>query len=152
VPVFEEEFTVDAAPDAVWMLLLDPLRVARCIPGCDSVEVEDARTYRARITVRVGFLSTTQNLRVDIVEAERPRRLVSVGRGEDRKLASHVEVNTSLELEPTAAGGTLLRYVSDVRVLGRLGSVGDAVMKVKVKQLTGEFAANLRATMGGRPS
>jgi carbon monoxide dehydrogenase subunit G len=152
VPVFEEEFTVDATPDAVWVLLLDPRRVARCIPGCDSVEVEDARTYRARITVRVGFLSTTQNLRVDIVEAERPRRLVSVGRGEDRKLASHVEVNTTLELEPTAAGGTLLRYVSDVRVLGRLGSVGDAVMKVKVKQLTGEFAANLRATMGGRPS
>jgi carbon monoxide dehydrogenase subunit G len=152
VPVFEEEFTVDATPDAVWVLLLDPRLVARCIPGCDSVEVEDARTYRARITVRVGFLSTTQNLRVDIVEAERPRRLVSVGRGEDRKLASHVEVNTTLELEPTAAGGTLLRYVSDVRVLGRLGSVGDAVMKVKVKQLTGEFAANLRATMGGRPS
>jgi uncharacterized protein len=152
VPVFEEEFTVDATPDAVWVLLLDPRRVARCIPGCDSVEVEDDRTYRARITVRVGFLSTTQNLRVDIVEAERPRRLVSVGRGEDRKLASHVEVNTTLELEPTATGGTLLRYVSDVRVLGRLGSVGDAVMKVKVKQLTGEFAANLRATMGGRPS
>jgi len=152
VPVFEEEFTIDATPDAVWVLLLDPRRVARCIPGCDSVEVEDARTYRARITVRVGFLSTTQNLRVDIVEAERPRRLVSVGRGDDRKLASHVEVNTTLELEPTAAGGTLLRYVSDVRVLGRLGSVGDAVMKVKVKQLTGEFAANLRATMGGRPS
>ena len=152
MPVFEEEFTIDATPDAVWVLLLDPRRVARCIPGCDSVEVEDARTYRARITVRVGFLSTTQNLRVDIVEAERPRRLVSVGRGDDRKLASHVEVNTTLELEPTAAGGTLLRYVSDVRVLGRLGSVGDAVMKVKVKQLTGEFAANLRATMGGQPS
>jgi ribosomal protein S28E/S33 len=35
-------------------------------------------------------------------------------------------------------------------VLGRLGSVGDAVMQVKVKQLTGEFAANLRAAMGGR--
>jgi len=152
VPTFEEEFTVDAAPDAVWLFLLDPRCVARCLPGCESVEVEDARTYRARITVRVGFLSTTQNLRVEIVEAERPRRLVSVGRGEDRKLASHVEVNSTLDLEPTAAGGTRLRYVSDVRVLGRLGSIGDAVMQVKVKQLTGEFAENLRAAIGGRPS
>jgi len=86
------------------------------------------------------------------VQADAPRRLVSVGRGEDRKLGSHVEVNTTLDLEPTAAGGTRLRYVSDVRVLGRLGTVGDAVMRVKVKQLTGEFATNLRAAMGGRPS
>jgi carbon monoxide dehydrogenase subunit G len=152
VPIFDEEFTVDATPDAVWVFLLDPRRVAPCLPGCEGVEVEDARTYRARITVRVGFLSTTQNLRVEIVESDRPRRLVSVGRGEDRKLASHVEVHTTLDLEPTVAGGTLLRYHSDVRVLGRLGSVGDAVMKVKVKQLTGEFAANLRSAMGGRPS
>ena len=152
MPTFDQEFTIDAAPDAVWLLLLDPQRVARCIPGCESVEVENARTYRARITVRVGFLSTTQSLRVEIVEADRPRRLVSVGRGEDRKLASHVEVSSTLDLEPTAAGGTRLRYVSDVRVLGRLGSVGDAVMQVKVKQLTSEFAENLRAAMGGRPS
>ena len=152
MPTFEEEFTVDAAPDAVWVFLLDPRRVARCLPGCEGVEEEDTRTYRARITVRVGFLSTTQNLRVEIVQADPPRRLVSVGRGEDRKLASHVEVNTTLDLEPTAAGGTRLRYVSDVRLLGRLGTVGDAVMRVKVKQLTGEFATNLRAAMGGRPS
>ncbi len=150
MPTFDEEFTVDATPDAVWVFLLDPRRVARCLPGCESVEVVDAQTYRARITVRVGFLSTTQDLRVEIVEADRPRRLASVGRGEDRKLASHVEVNTTLDLEPTATGGTLLHYHSDVRVLGRLGSVGDAVMQVKVKQLTGEFAANLRAAMGGR--
>ena len=152
MPIFDEEFTVDATPDAVWVFLLDPRRVAPCLPGCEGVEVEDARTYRAHITVRVGFLSTTQNLRVEIVESDRPRRLVSVGRGEDRKLASHVEVHTTLDLEPTVAGGTLLRYHSDVRVLGRLGSVGDAVMKVKVKQLTGEFAANLRSALGGRPS
>jgi carbon monoxide dehydrogenase subunit G len=152
VPIFDEEFTVDATPDAVWVFLLDPWRVAPCLPGCESVEVEDARAYRARITVRVGFLSTTQNLRVEIVESDRPRRLVSVGRGEDRKLGSHVEVYTTLDLEPTVAGGTLLRYHSDVRVLGRLGSVGDAVMKVKVKQLTGEFAENLRSAIGGRPS
>ena len=149
MPVFDEEFTVDATPDAVWIFLLDARRVGRCLPGCESVDVVDAQTYRVRITVRVGFLSTTQDLRVEIVEADRPRRLVSVGRAEDRKLASHLEVNTALDLEPTATGGTLLRYHSDVRVLGRLGSVGAAVMQVKVKQLTGEFAANLRAAMGG---
>ena len=147
MPTFDEEFTVDAAADVVWEFLLDPRRLAPCLPGCESLEVEDAATYRVRLTVKVGFLSTTQNLRVAIVESERPRRLVSVGRGEDRKLASQVEVRNTLDLEPTAGGATRVRYRSEVRVLGRLGSVGDAVMKVKARQLAADFAANVRAAI-----
>ena len=147
MPVFEEEFTVAAAPDAVWDFLLDPARVAPCLPGCESVEIEDATTYRVRLTVKVGFLSTTQNLKVEIVESERPRHLVSLARGEDRKLASQVEVKNTLDLAPATASGTLVRYRSEVRVLGRLGSVGDAVMKVKARQLAGDFAAKVRAAI-----
>jgi carbon monoxide dehydrogenase subunit G len=147
VPTFDEEFTVRATADAVWDFFLDPGRLASCLPGCESLEVEDATTYRVRLTVKVGFLSTTQNLRVTIIESERPRRLVSVGRGEDRKLASQVETRTTLDLAPAAEGATLVRYRSDLRVLGRLGSVGDAVMKVKARQLAGEFAANVRAAI-----
>jgi uncharacterized protein len=148
VPLFEEEFTVDAAPDAVWDFLLDPERVAPCLPGCESLVVEDATTYRVRMTVKVGFLSTTQNLRIEIVEADRPRRLVSIGRGEDRKLASHVAVRSTLDLAHASGDATRVRYRSEVRVLGRLGSIGDAVMKVKARQLAGEFAANVRAAIG----
>jgi carbon monoxide dehydrogenase subunit G len=147
VPVFEEEFTVSAAPDGVWDFLLDPKRVAPCLPGCESVEVEDATTYKVRLTVKVGFLSTTQTFRVELVESDRPRHLVSLARGEDRKLASQVEVRNTLDLAPAAPGATLVRYRSEVRVLGRLGSVGDAVMKVKAKQLAGDFAANVRAAL-----
>jgi len=150
VAVFEEEFTVHAAADAVWDFLLDPTRLAACIPGCESLQVEDATTYRVRLTVKVGFLSTTQDLRLTITEADRPRRLVAVGRGEDRKLASHVEVRNMLDLAPAPAGATRVRYRSEVRVLGRLGSVGDAVMRVKAKQLAGEFAANVRAAIETR--
>ena len=147
MPVFEEAFTVSAAPNAVWDFLLDPKRVALCLPGCESVEVEDATTYKVRLLVKVGFLSTTHTLRVEIVESNRPSHLVSRARGEDRKLASQVEVRTTLDLAPAAAGGTLVRYRSEVRVLGRLGSVGDAVMQVKARQLAGDFAANVRAAI-----
>jgi carbon monoxide dehydrogenase subunit G len=147
MPVFEEEFAVSASPDVVWDFLLDPERIAPCLPGCESLEVEDAKTYRVRLTIKVGFLSTTQSLKVEIVESDRPRHLVSLARGEDRKLASQIEVRNTLDLAPAAGSGTLVRYRSEVRVLGRLGSVGDAVMKVKAKQLAGDFAANVRVAI-----
>ena len=153
VPHFEERFTVNAPPDTVWAFLLDPKRLAPCIPGCDDLEIVDERVYRLRLTVKVGFLSTRQDVRMEIVEADPPRRLVSEGRGEDTRLGSRVEVRNSLELSPADHGATTVAYASDVTVLGRLGSIGDAVMKVKAKELAGLFAQNVKSALEpGNPS
>jgi carbon monoxide dehydrogenase subunit G len=147
VPHFEERFTVNATPETVWAFLLDPKRLASCIPGCDDLEIVDERVYRLRLTVKVGFLSTRQDVRMEIVEADPPRRLISEGRGEDARLGSRVEVRSSLELSPADDGATTVAYASDVTVLGRLGSIGDAVMKVKAKELAGTFAHNVKAAL-----
>ena len=150
MPRFEEHFTVNARPEAVWAFLLDPKRLAPCIPGCDDLEVVDDRTYRLRLTVTVGFLSTRQDVRMEIVEAEPPSRLVAEGRGEDRRLGSRVEVRTTLLLSPAGDGATDVAYASDVRVLGRLGSIGDAVVRVKARELAGAFARNVKTALEGR--
>ena len=147
MPVFEERFEVGAPPAAVWAFMLDPKRVAPCIPGCDALEVVDERTYRLRLTVKVGFLSTSQDLRVEIVETDPPRRLLSAGRGEDGRLGSRVEIRTTLLLSPVGDGATAVAYASDVTVLGRLGSIGDAVMKVKAKELAGAFAQKVKTAL-----
>jgi carbon monoxide dehydrogenase subunit G len=145
MPVIEERFEVAASPEAVWAFLLDPARLAPCLPGCERLEIVDATTYRVRLTVKVGFLSTTQDLRMTIVEAEPPRRLVADGRGEDTRLGSQVDVRSTLELSPAGTGATTVSYRSEVKVLGRLGSVGDAVMRVKARELARPFAERGRA-------
>ena len=147
MPIIEERFEVAATPEAVWAFLLDPHRLAACIPGCERLEVVDARTYRLRMTVKVGFLATTQDVVMKVVEAEPPRRLVAEGRGEDTRLGSHVDVRNTLELTPAGSGATTVGYRSEVKVLGRLGSVGDAVMKVKARELAGQFAERVRAAV-----
>jgi carbon monoxide dehydrogenase subunit G len=149
VPIVEERFEVPASPAVVWAFLLDPTRLAPCIPGCDGLEVVDARTYRLRLTVKVGFLATTQDVRMTVVEAEAPRRLVAEGRGEDTRLGSQVDVRTAVELAPAGSGATTVSYRSEVKVLGRLGSVGDAVMKVKARELAGQFADRVRRAIAG---
>lgn len=150
MPVFEERFEVAVPAEAVWEFLVDPARLAPCLPGCQSLEVVDPSTYRVTLSVKIGFLSTTQDMRMTVVEQDRPRRLVAVGRGEDRRLGSQVDVRSTLELSPGAtAGATVVHYRSEVKVLGRLGSVGDAVMKVKAAELAGEFATRVRTAIEG---
>jgi carbon monoxide dehydrogenase subunit G len=100
-----------------------------------------------RLTVKVGFLSTSQDVLVRIVESEPPRRLVSEGRGEDKRLGSQVDVRATLDLAPAGDAATTVTYTSDIRILGRLGSVGDAVMKVKARQLATEFAQRVKSAL-----
>jgi hypothetical protein len=78
---------------------------------------------------------------------EPPRRLLAWGRGEDTRLGSQVDVRNTLTLAPVATGATEVRYRSEVKVLGRLGSVGDAVMRAKASQFAGELAARVRAAI-----
>jgi len=80
MPVFEERFQVAAPAETVWALLIDPVRLAPCLPGCQALEVVDPDTYRVTLSVKVGFLSTTQDMRMTVVEKDRPRRLVAMGR------------------------------------------------------------------------
>jgi hypothetical protein len=44
-----------------------------------------------------------------------------------------------------------VRYRSEARVLGALGSVGDAVMRVKAGQMAAEFAARVRIAVEESP-
>ncbi|HEU4367223.1 MAG TPA: SRPBCC domain-containing protein, partial [Methylomirabilota bacterium] len=138
-----------APSEVVWAFLLDPARLAPCIPGCESLAVVDATTYRVRLTVKVGFLTTTQDVRMSVVEAKAPRRLVAEGRGEDTRLGSQIDVRNTLDLTPAGAGATTVSYRSEVKVLGRLGSVGDAVMKVKARELARLFADRVHAAIEG---
>jgi carbon monoxide dehydrogenase subunit G len=149
MPVLEERFEVAAPPEAVWEFLLDPTRLGPCIPGCTGAQAVDASTWRLSLTVKVGFLSTTQEVRLRIAEAEPPRRLVSEGRGEDPRLGSQVDVRSTIELVPVGPGATAVAYRSEIRVLGRLGSVGDAVMRAKARELAGQFASRVRVAIEG---
>ena len=149
MPTFEEEFVVNAQQERVWAFLLDPAQVSPCMPGCENVEMEDDVTYSVRMTVKVGFLRTTQKLRMTLTEIDPPRRLVAVGRGEDRRLGSNIEVQGVLELQASPEGATLVRYQSKFQVLGRLSTVGDAVMKKTAKHLTERFVSNVRAAIEG---
>ncbi|HUF92825.1 MAG TPA: hypothetical protein VMR23_10645 [Candidatus Limnocylindria bacterium] len=76
-----------------------------------------------------------------------PEVVWAEGRGEDARLGSQVDVRHTLEPAPAGAGATTMSDRSEVKVLGRLGSVRDAVMKVKARALASQFAERVRAAI-----
>lgn len=142
----EGRFTVAAPVEAVFPRITDPALMASCVPGCEAIEVVDAKTYRARIVIEIGPIKARFNLLVEIVSEEPPVRVLSTTRGEEGSRASMVSASNELVLVP-AAGGTEVRYASEVSVTGRLGKFGLGIMKKKAEALGAKFAESFRAKL-----
>jgi uncharacterized protein len=137
-----------AEPAAVWRRLWDVPALARCIPGCDTVEtVEAQRRYRATIRDRVGPFRITIPLDVS-VEATPPEALRVSASGRDGVLGSPVKVVLAVTLAPVA-GGTRLTLEGHGQVGGKLAALGQGVIDRKTRDVLERFAASLAALFAG---
>ena len=113
-------YTFAAAPDAVWQLLTDPVVIAGCLPGCDTLEPLGDDRYRAALTLAVASVSGSYAGTVAMLDKKPPRsyRLVVEGSG----TPGFVNGDATIELVPEGSGTT-------VRVTGR-GQVGGLIARV----------------------
>ena len=128
------------------MLLLDPETLLASVPGCESVERVSDTVYRARLTVKVGYITFSADTETVITRCEPPHRLEATTRGENAPLRSSLRVESRLELSPVAES-TEVRYEMDVSLWGRLGALGESVFRGKATELGAEFSRRLAARL-----
>ncbi len=148
----EKLMTVAAAPARVWDLLLDPNVMGGCVPGMQSIEVVSPTEYIALMHVKISFVTAKFKLNTRVVEQRPPHYLRSEGTGEDASVASSLKQQSEVFLTPLADGGTELKMLVKVDVLGRLGSFGLSVMKTKADRMWEEFGQNLVKRIEGVPA
>ena len=148
----QETFTVDAPPEAVWKFFEDIDRVARCVPGVQSVYVLGPDRYKVLATQKVGFLSATfeMNTQIESKDPLRSLALSSVGKSVKGAIGN-LRSKDRVDFEPTPDGGTRVTLTSEVAVGGMLGALGHTAIASKSREITEKFAQALQAelTAGG---
>jgi len=146
----EKEFTLDAAPDAVWALLTDPRQVARCLPGASIVEQLDERTYAGRMTVKVGPVSTSYKGKITFERLDAATRTAELrGAGQDVQGRGGADMKMTSQLVPKDGGGTSVSVVSEVNVTGILAQFGRGMIQDVSDQMFETFTANMRQALAG---
>lgn len=140
--------TVPATQQQVWELVLDPLQLCKVIPGCEKAQKLDETHYEAVLAVKVQFMTIRSKATGSILNAEEPRLLVGELIGEPLAMAGAFRARVTLELEPDAATvepgqATIIHYAMDLTMLGRLASLGEAIVRTTSQKLTREFAENV---------
>jgi len=138
----EKTLTLQASPEQVWAILLDPQAMLACVPGMESVEVLSPDDYRATMKVSFSFISARFAFRTHIVERTAPHRLRAEGTGEESALASSLKQSTEIVLEPDGPH-TRLHLKVKADLVGRLGTFGLAPMKTKADRLWDAFGLRL---------
>jgi uncharacterized protein len=150
---FDNSFDVPLAPAQAWAVLMDIPRIAPCMPGAELTEVVDQRTYKGKISVRLGPVALTFAGRVEfenIDEANRSARIKA--QGSDAKGRGAANAAATFRIEPAASGSKVLIH-TDLMLSGAVAQYGRGVgmIQATAAQIIGQFASNLRAQLAQQP-
>ena len=75
------EFTVKRNPDEVYDFLTAPNRFAPLLPEFQSLSAQDDKHFTVKVNVGVSYIKGAANVKLELTEAERPRRAQYKGQG-----------------------------------------------------------------------
>ncbi len=144
---FEHRVTVNAPKATVDAVLADIPRVAMLVPGVESVTDTGEGAYEGAMRVKVGPMSFNFAGKVDVALDESSGRWTMKAQANDRRIAGGVTATIDVEVTEPASSTTELHITSDVQLMGRLGGMGQPLIKRKVGDVIAEFARNLQAAV-----
>jgi carbon monoxide dehydrogenase subunit G len=147
----DKQVVVDGRPPEIWEILWDVERIAHCIRGVSDVSVvEPERRYSARITQRVGPFQVSFTLAIDVLEVQPVSSIKVMASGRDAKLASRMKATMLLNLGALEESRTSLDIHTDVKLQGRLATLGQGIIARKADEELAHFSAALERELGRR--
>jgi uncharacterized protein len=145
--LIENEFEVPAPIDQVWQYVLDVERVAPCMPGGELTEVVDERTWKGRVTMKLGPVSLAFAGTVTMTERDdETHRVVLKASGMEQRGKGAATALVTSWLEPSAEG-TRVRISQDITISGPVAQYSRGMMGDVSARLTRQFADCLKANM-----
>ena len=142
---FSQTAQIPVAREPLWNFLMDVPKVAKSLPGVESVSKIDATTYHGELTVRVGPIKL--NLQGKIILEEQNKeawRAALRAEAKDRMAAGAVNGKTTMNLKEISANLTELVVETDVNILGKIGEFGQPIIRKKADSMLKEFVDNIK--------
>jgi uncharacterized protein len=146
---FSGELTVNAPRDDVYKAVRDARFFASCVEGVRDLEETGPDVYAAVFETKVAYMTFKFKVTVEVVRAEAPREIEAKVEGAPLGIVGRLSATSRTTL--TEAGdATKIAYEVDAALTGKLGSLGQPVLRAKAKEMERQFAARLAAAFAGQ--
>ncbi len=131
------ERLIPAPRQKVWDALNDPETLKACIPGCETLEKTGDNELRATASVKIGPIGAKFNGKVQLTDLDPPTSYRISGEGQGG-VAGFAKGGANVHLTDEA-GGTLLKYVVNAQVGGKIAQLGARLIDATSKQMADIF-------------
>ncbi|MFS0849905.1 CoxG family protein [Novosphingobium panipatense] len=138
-----------AAPrHRVWEALNDPEVLARCIPGCQSLDRNGEDGFAAIAEVKIGPIGARFKGNVALSEIDAPNGYTITGSG-NGGIAGSAKGGAKVRLSDLDGGATLVAYDVDAEVGGRMAQLGGPIIDATARNLAVKFFSRFGEVVGG---
>jgi carbon monoxide dehydrogenase subunit G len=141
------EIVVDIGRETVFGIIGNPTRMAQCIPGCKQLREISPGRYSAVLTSQVAFITLSFDVLVDVIRIDPPAAIETRITGDSSRLGSRVSAKAGVWLEEANERSTLIRYAAQITLAGKLGGLGEPVLRARSADVARKFGANLRCAI-----
>jgi carbon monoxide dehydrogenase subunit G len=141
---FEHQVTIPASRDAINAVLHDVPRAARCMPGVEETNAEADGTYTGSLRIKVGPMGFTLSGKMSVEEKLEDGLWRLITEAQDRRLGGGIHANVEAILTETSPSSTDMKMSADIQFIGRLGELGQPLIKRRAESMFKDFAENLR--------
>lgn len=134
-------YKIPAARELVWEKLNDPDVLREAIPGCEELEQSEDGGFAATVKAKVGPVSAKFKGAVTLEDLNPPESYRIVGEGKGG-VAGFAKGDTQVTLEDVGGEATILRYVADARIGGKLAQIGSRLIKGTARKMADQFFEN----------
>ena len=138
------EITVPAPRAAVFDKLKDAPFFASCIEGVKDLKEIDATHYDAVLETKVAYMKFSFKVSVEITKLSPPDTIEAKVEGTPIGVVGRLTATSRTQLTESN-GQTVVSYSIDSTLAGKLGSIGQPVLKAKAKEMEKKFTERLRA-------
>ncbi len=136
--------TVPAGRDATWAVVMDIPKAASCIPGIKEVTPDGEGRYQATLQARVGPMGMNLSGTITVLSQD-----ADTGEAEflveanDRRVGGGVKTNMTMKVTAKSADESELEIMADTTFMGRLGELGQPIIRRKARNTLEDFTKNL---------
>jgi carbon monoxide dehydrogenase subunit G len=145
------EITLPAPRETVFQVLQNAPFFASCVEGVRDLKEIDATHYDAVLETKVAFMKFTFKVSVEVTKLSPPGRIEAKIEGTPLGIVGRMTAVSVTDLID-AGSETLVKYSIDANITGKLGSMGQPVLKAKAKDMEQKFAGKMRAAFAESPS
>lgn len=145
--IFTGEIEVGAPRAVVFDKLKDARFFASCVEGVRDLNEIDPTHYTAVMETKVAYIRFKFDVSVEVTKMEAPGVIEAKVEGVPSGVVGRLTGTAKANLDDRGAS-TGIAYAIEVALAGKLGALGQPVLKSKAREMERSFTENLRKAFG----